>query len=761
MYEMRDKRPSAELLAAVAEHEAAEKAAASADPKKASSATTPVIVVPTPTVPPTTAANIHADAPRKQDSRSVQFATPPKAPSAVASSSRSTPVHDTDDDLASSLPNQPIFRDQRAKLVHSVTDFLPPSPSSSDDRGGAFALLTRAFKGGKKPATPPLDARYVLDFFSKTSPVRLLGEIGRGGSMAIVYRACISDFMVACKSYDLEVTDEIAREALLREFRIVRSLAPHDNIIPYFALDQVSSPTHWRLYMPLYDMTLRQLLNESRACAMSRRASAVDDSSAAWTSFNAQLLSIASTSSVRRTQTNNNSMLRVLTVLERIEAASQVAAALSHAHASQVLHRDVKAENVLVRLGVDELVQCVLCDFGEARELPKAAGLERSMSCFPEADHELLTARGFMSLADVEAVTKRGEPLPLVASFDAVTEQLVYDAPRAVVLNDTTPALIEFVSSTGGNDCIGLLATPNHDMLVRRGGSFAKVAAERLVGQRVEVMTGARRGAGGCGAQLRGRAECRALGDALARGTAASLPDWVWQLSTDALRCVFDAAGKSVVVSSVALRDDLVRAAMHAGLSASFVADAGAWRVTIVSAAAAAVSVARVDEASIVSRKSARSWCFSMPRGHVVVRRVVRDECGRVLQAMLPTIQGNSNVGTSEFMAPETISTTGVRRMAYDEKSDMFSYGMLLFELITNEIPFRREQVSPFDLLDHIKARARPEMPHGVVNSHTEGLYQLHLDCTQHDPIRRISAQVAYQRSLKLAAAERLSPAPM
>lgn len=761
MYELREKRPTAELLAAVAEHEAAEKAAAAAaaaDGKKSHSATTPVAVVPTPTVPPTTAANVHADAPRKQDSRSVQFAPPPKPTPPPASSARATPVQDTDDDLSSSMPNQPIFRDQRAKLVHSVTDFAPPSPSHSDDRGGAFALFTRAFKGGKKPAPPPLDARYVLDFYSKTSPVRLLGEIGRGGSMAIVYRACISDFMVACKAYDLEVTDETAREALLREFRIVRSLAPHENIIPYFALDQVSSPTHWRLYMPLYDLTLRQLLNESRAFAMSRRASSVDDSSAAWTTFNSQLLTITSTSSVRRTQ---NSMVRVLTVLERIEAASQIAAALAHTHASQVLHRDVKAENVLVRLGVNELVQCVLCDFGEARELPKAAGLERSMSCFPEADHELLTARGFMSLADVEAVTKRGEPLPLVASFDAATQQLVYDAPRAVVLNDTTPALIEFASSTVDTDCVGLYATPNHDMLVRRGGAFAKVAAEQLVGQRVELMTGARHGVGGCAAQLRGRAECRALGDALARGTAAALPDWVWQLSVDALRCVFEASGKSIVVSSVALRDDLVRAALHAGLSASFVADASAWRVNIVSTAATTVSVARVTEASMVSRKSARSWCFSMPRGHVVVRRVVRNECGRVLQAMLPTIQGNSNVGTSEFMAPETISTTGVRRMAYDEKSDMFSYGMLLFELITNEIPFRREQVSPFDLLDHIKARARPEMPHGVVNSHTEGLYQLHLDCTQHDPIRRISAQVAYQRSLKLAAAERLSPAPI
>lgn len=211
----------------------------------------------------------------------------------------------------------------------------------------------------------------------------------------------------------------------------------------------------------------------------------------------------------------------------------------------------------------------------------------------------------------------------------------------------------------------------------------------------------------------------------------------------------------------MALRDELVRLALHACRSPSFVADGSAWLVELGATSndndgddeAMSVAVARVDNAAHLS--SARSWCFAMPSGFVVVRRVVRDERGRVVRALPPTIQGNSNVGTSEFMAPETISTTGGRRMTYDEKSDIFSFGMLLFELITNEIPFRREQVSPFDLLDHIKAHARPEMPQGVINSRTEGLYQLHVECTQPDPIRRISAHVAHQRAVKLAAAER------
>jgi serine/threonine protein kinase len=758
MYEMRLKRPTAELLAAVAEAEAREKSAADAAKAGTADGAIPGVA-------------LAADAPKRTDSRTVQISSSskgvpapsrpslaaPPAPSSTSSSTLGSSARSVSSDdegpLNFSLPNQSTLREQsRTKLVHSVTDMLPPA--SPDDRGGAFALIARAFKTGNKKAVPvPVqEARYSVDFYSKTVPVRLLGELGRGGSMAVVHRACISEFMVACKVYNLEIMDDHARETVLREYRLVRALAPHENIIPYFALDQLSSIDHWRLYMPLYDMTLRQLLNESRACAMSRRGSAIDDiGGASWTSLNSQLLTMTTTNNGLGTHTV--AVQRVLTVLERIEAARQIASALSHVHASQVLHRDVKAENVLVRLGVDELAQCVLCDFGEAREKPKAAGLERSMSCFPEVDHELLTERGFMSLADVEAC----ETLPRVASFDAAKRQLVYEAPRAVVVNESTPALVEFINNSN-NDGV-CVVTPNHDMLVRRGrdAPFAKVRAEHLVGQRVDLLTRAWRGVD----QLmtatppRDRAQCHALGAALASGTTSALPHWLSTASLDDVGCVLDATGGVVQTQSATLRDQLVRVALHAGRAASFSADSGAWRVEFGArddSEAMSVTVARVDHKRVVAQ---RSWCFSMPSGHVVVRRVVRDERGRVVRALPPTIQGNSNVGTSEFMAPETISTTGGRRMTYDEKSDIFSYGMLLFELITNEIPFRREQVSPFDLLDHIKAHARPEMPQGVINSRTEGLYQLHVECTQPDPIRRISAHVAHQRAVKLVAAER------
>ena len=50
-----------------------------------------------------------------------------------------------------------------------------------------------------------------------------------------------------------------------------------------------------------------------------------------------------------------------------------------------------------------------------------------------------------------------------------------------------------------------------------------------------------------------------------------------------------------------------------------------------------------------------------------------------------------ADVGTPGFSAPETLSRKkgkGIKRVRYDERADIFSFGMLLFELLTGETPY-------------------------------------------------------------------------
>jgi hypothetical protein len=96
------------------------------------------------------------------------------------------------------------------------------------------------------------------------------------------------------------------------------------------------------------------------------------------------------------------------------DITKQLLSALSYLHERGCAHRDIKAENILL---VDkEGTQVKIADFGLANTLgnrnkfmsfvgttPYMAPEVLSGACFPESDHQLLTNRGFMSLADVEA----------------------------------------------------------------------------------------------------------------------------------------------------------------------------------------------------------------------------------------------------------------------------------------------------------------------------------------------------------------------
>jgi len=82
--------------------------------------------------------------------------------------------------------------------------------------------------------------------------------------------------------------------------------------------------------------------------------------------------------------------------------------------------------------------------------------------------------------------------------------------------------------------------------------------------------------------------------------------------------------------------------------------------------------------------------------------------------------------GTVNWMPPEVFDG-GV----YDTKSDIFSFGMVLWELLTGQIPFG--EVPPLQVLQLIDSGERPFIPAGV----NAVFAQLIRDCWEEDPDKR------------------------
>lgn len=108
------------------------------------------------------------------------------------------------------------------------------------------------------------------------------------------------------------------------------------------------------------------------------------------------------------------------------------------------------------------------------------------------------------------------------------------------------------------------------------------------------------------------------------------------------------------------------------------------------------------------------------------------------------------NVGTPEFMAPEMANK---KTAVYTEKVDIWSLGMILYELLTLELPYGRDSFTQFELPDTVQRGIRPTLPDGYLSRRTEnkdspweGVTQLFFDCTEHDPEKRPSASDLMRR---------------
>ena len=116
------------------------------------------------------------------------------------------------------------------------------------------------------------------------------------------------------------------------------------------------------------------------------------------------------------------------------------------------------------------------------------------------------------------------------------------------------------------------------------------------------------------------------------------------------------------------------------------------------------------------------------------------------------TLSCEASIGTPGFMAPEILYTVQSKHnksscfsvspdhpglaFRYSEKSDVFAYGMLLYELMMLHQPFELEEYDPQRISRAILDGEIPYVDEFAINTYPS-VYQLFIDCTQYLPSKR------------------------
>jgi serine/threonine protein kinase len=110
-------------------------------------------------------------------------------------------------------------------------------------------------------------------------------------------------------------------------------------------------------------------------------------------------------------------------------------------------------------------------------------------------------------------------------------------------------------------------------------------------------------------------------------------------------------------------------------------------------------------------------------------------------------------VGSPRYMAPEQADPD--RAGAADERSDVYSAAVVLFELLMGRVPFRFDSIGDLqrfeaDPPEPVLRRARPDVPPGLARAVHRGM--------ERDPSRRFSSAEAWMEALASARAEAAAP---
>ena len=82
----------------------------------------------------------------------------------------------------------------------------------------------------------------------------------------------------------------------------------------------------------------------------------------------------------------------------------------------------------------------------------------------------------------------------------------------------------------------------------------------------------------------------------------------------------------------------------------------------------------------------------------------------------------------------------GAQRV-YNFACDIWSFGCLIYETLTGEIPYRSEGVESFDILDRVRTGLRPKLPQFVTDNDADNEFVSIFEmCTEPSPSKRPSA---------------------
>ena len=109
-------------------------------------------------------------------------------------------------------------------------------------------------------------------------------------------------------------------------------------------------------------------------------------------------------------------------------------------------------------------------------------------------------------------------------------------------------------------------------------------------------------------------------------------------------------------------------------------------------------------------------------------------------------------LGTPAYMAPERL-----RNLGYDGRSDVYSLGIMLFQMLTGKLPFEPNKDDPMALL-LMHVEQDPPKPRDRIPSLSTGLEQLVLRCLAKRPEERPTATELSRELDRLLPTESVAP---
>lgn len=123
---------------------------------------------------------------------------------------------------------------------------------------------------------------------------------------------------------------------------------------------------------------------------------------------------------------------------------------------------------------------------------------------------------------------------------------------------------------------------------------------------------------------------------------------------------------------------------------------------------------------------------------------------GEALMKIKKKKRKEPNVGTLEFRAPEMFADFKETLVKYNEKVDIWSLGMILFELLTLEVPYQTEcQGNRFEIEKAIRRGQKPLIPRRGSRIGGRILPILFQKCTEINPKERPSSREIIEKFLK------------